>query len=68
MHKIICVYLFLRNYVISFNVPAVPRKGSGSADCDTIYTIYPSLCTQSANPNPFRGTHCMYNVHCQMFF
>ena len=35
-----------------------PRKGFGSADCDTIYAIYLSLFTQSANPNPFRGTHC----------
>ena len=34
-------------------VPAVPRKGFGSVDCDTIYTIYLSLCTQSADPNPF---------------
>ena len=26
-------------------VPAVPRKWFGSAECDTIYTIYISLCT-----------------------
>ena len=28
-------------------IPAVPRKGFGSADCDTIYTIYLSLCAQT---------------------
>ena len=28
---------------------AVPRKGFGSADFDTVYTIYLSLCTQSAD-------------------
>ena len=39
-------------------IPAVPRKGLGSADCDSIYTIYISLCTQTADPIPFRGTHC----------
>ena len=37
----------------------VPQEMFGSADCDTIlYTIYLSLCTQSADPSPFRGTHC----------
>ena len=40
--------------------PAVPRKWFGSVDCDTIYVyalcIYLSLCTQSADPNHFRGT------------
>ena len=36
--------------------PAVPRKCS--ADCDTIYTIFLSLSSQTADPNPFRGTHC----------
>ena len=37
-------------------IQCVPRKGFGSSDCDTIYTIYFSICTQSADPNPFRGT------------
>ena len=27
--------------------------------CDSIYTVYLSLCTLSADPNPFRGTHCI---------
>ena len=36
-----------------------PTKKFGSTDCDTIYIIYLSLCTQSADPNPIRGTHCM---------
>ena len=35
-------------------VPAILRKGFGSADCDTIYAIhYLSLCTHLADPNPF---------------
>ena len=34
------------------------EKWFGSADCDTISTIYLSLCTQKADPNPFRGTNC----------
>ena len=34
------------------------RKWLGSADCDTIYTIYLSFCTQTADLNLFRGTHC----------
>ena len=34
-------------------VPAVPRKRFGSADCDTIYYIHLSLCTQPAVPNLF---------------
>ena len=33
------------------------RKGFVSAVCDTIYTIHQSLCTQSADPNPFRCTN-----------
>ena len=37
-------------------IQAVSRKGFGSSDCDTIYTIYLSLCTQTADPNLFRGT------------
>ena len=36
-----------------WQVPVVPRKWFGSADCDTIY-----LCTQTADPNSFRGSHC----------
>ena len=46
--------------VVTDEVPAVPRKGFGSADSDIIYTINLSYCTQSADPNPFRGTHCTY--------
>ena len=34
----------------------------GSAVCDTIYTIYISLCTQKADPKPFRGTHCSWRT------
>ena len=40
------------------NVPAVSRKRFGSANCHPIYTIHLSLCTQTADLNPFRGTHC----------
>ena len=39
-------------------VQCLPRKGFGSADCGIVYTIYLSLCTQSADLNPFRVTHC----------
>ena len=42
------------------HIPAVPRKWFGSADCDTIYIIYKSFCTQTADPIHFWGTHCMY--------
>ena len=34
---------------------SVPRKAFGSADCDALYTIYLSFCTQPADPNAFRG-------------
>ena len=46
----------------------MPRKGFGefaSAVCDTIYTIYLYLCTNTADPNspnPFRGIDCMYST------
>ena len=38
-------------------LPAVPRKWFGTADCDTICSIYLALCAQTY-PTPFRGTHC----------
>ena len=41
-----------------YQLLAVPRTGFGSADFD-VYTIYLSLCTQSADPNHFRGIRCM---------
>ena len=56
----------IREYINIFSIPEkkksffdgrdnkVPRKWFGSADCNTIYTIYPSLCTQSADLNLFR--------------
>ena len=40
-------------YVQDKQVPVVPRKGFGSADCDTIYNIYISLCTRLADLCPF---------------
>ena len=40
------------------NLLTVLRKWLGPADCDNIYTVYLSLYTQSADPNPFRGKHC----------
>ena len=45
---------------------AVPRKGFVSAVCDTLYTIKLSLCTHTADPDPFRGTHCgtLFQVSC----
>ena len=36
----------------------LPSKAFASADCDTICTIYLSLCTQSADANAFQGTGC----------
>ena len=42
------------------NLPAVPRQWFGLADCDTIHTIYLSLFKETADPSPFRGTHCTY--------
>ena len=40
------------------HIICVPQKRFGSADYDTtrIYPIYLFLCTQKADPNPFRGT------------
>ena len=40
----------------------MPRKEFKSAACDTIYTIYLPLCIQPADPNPFQGTHCIFQV------
>ena len=41
--------------LVKFLLSAVPRKGFGSTDCDTIYTIYPSVHNQQvADPNPFK--------------
>ena len=37
----------------TFVIEAVPRNEFGSADCDTIYTIYRSIYI-SADPNSFR--------------
>ena len=61
--------------VIQPVIYSVPRKGFGtarSADSVTIYTIYLSICTQTAVPNfphPFRGTHstCTFNSTTAMF-
>ena len=36
-----------------------PRKWFGSADFDTKYSIYLSFWAQTADLNPFRGTHCI---------
>ena len=54
--KLYSIFLiFLASYIIKL-ITAVPPKRFGSADCDTIYTIYLSLCTKSEEPNPFLGT------------
>ena len=55
--------IIILNSITSTDVPAVHRKGFVSADCDTIYTIHLSLCTQSADPNSFRGTACFIPVN-----
>ena len=50
----------MKNSTCNFKMlPTVPRKWFGSADCDNMYTIYLSLPTQTAHPNPFRGAHCI---------
>ena len=46
----------LKWIVLGLLVPAFPRKAFASVNCDTVYTIYESLCTQSADANVFRGT------------
>ena len=51
------------NYPIKYT--GHPSKMVKSAD-DTIYTIYQSLFTQSADPNPFRGTHCCYPLETKV--
>ena len=56
MQRVNIVNKIITNYLAQGKLPAVPRKWFGSAVCDTLYTIYPSLCTQSADPNHFRGT------------
>ena len=43
-------------------IPAVPQKWFGSAVCDTMYTIYLSLSTQTADLNLLRGTRCSENT------
>ena len=51
--RILSIYIFI------YLVPAaVPEKSSD--DLFVTLNIYLSLCTQTADPNPFRGTHCMY--------
>ena len=50
-------------YPSTYLLPTVTRKWFESADCDPICTIYLSLCTQTADPKPFRGTHCSCTVH-----
>ena len=38
---------------IVYYIPAVPRKWFVPTDYDTIYTMYLSFCTQTADPNHF---------------
>ena len=52
------IFYVLMINVLSSIVRCVPRKGFGSAGRDTKYTIYLHLCTQTADPNLFRGTNC----------
>ena len=51
---------FLLSFLLCFFFYRHPRKGFGSADWNTVYAIYLSLCTQSADPNPYLGTACSY--------
>ena len=60
-----CVFFQTIELIIIYGFfyrPAVPRKGFGSADYYSLSTIYiysSAVCTQSADPNPFRDTHCI---------
>ena len=38
-----------------FHIPTVPRKWFGSADWDTIYTFYQSLCTHCIIMTTYEG-------------
>ena len=53
-----CSVMHYGAYAFS-KVQCGPQKWFGSADCDTINTIYLSLCTYTADPKSFRGTHCI---------
>ena len=44
------------------NYTVVPRKWIGSADCDTMYTIYLSLCTQTDYQNLFEANIVCYTL------
>ena len=68
-----CVYnICVHFYDINFSLLASPTytmcasKRVRISCCDTIFTIYLSLCTLSADPNPFRGTHCSF-TDCKIF-
>ena len=47
------------NYVYYLRMICCASKRVRIRCCDSIYTVYLSLCTLSADPNPFRGTHCI---------
>ena len=49
-------------------LPAVPWQWFGSAICETTFTIYLSLCTKTADPNPCWGTHVKASFHHQQLF
>ena len=44
------------------DVPAAHSKRFESADFKTIYTVYLSLCIQTADPNPIQGSHCICTI------
>ena len=60
----ICIHKLASIKIVSFTIhTGRPSKMVGSADCETIYTTYLSICTQSTNRsqtdlNLFRGTLC----------
>ena len=62
----IIIHFFFKWMVCIYNlfvvVPAVSRKRFGSADYNTINTIYLSFCTQSDDPNLFWGTAGIYII------
>ena len=62
---VICTHFLIERMHDHFKQHSVLpiEKNFESADCDTIYTIHLFLCELSADPNPFRGTHCIQNLN-----
>ena len=73
LHKLLSTYLPLKTFWVHSSptewrsgwtlVVLHPVPGTLWTDIKVMfYTIYLSLCTQSADPNPFRGTACSISL------